>query len=167
MIILVLMAAAVTAPLPDPIAPANEGKLQCFSPNLAAKTCASLNKFSRSPDGAIDNESTVLIAVTPLVTMTTISPVTITGRRVCAVTTPAVIAAAHFTISGAVPDDAHTAELKAKVTKGYGPILGHTVCTLFEADGSGFTAHISLDGLPSPGVDQRVIWVGDGWTVAR
>src|SRR5207248_11155960 len=57
-----LAAAPTTATLPDPIAPAATGKLQCHTPDVSHKTCNSLAGYKIGPDGAIQNTALVLIS---------------------------------------------------------------------------------------------------------
>ncbi|MGH7024794.1 MAG: hypothetical protein ACREEB_14560 [Caulobacteraceae bacterium] len=164
----VLATAGAATPLPEPIAPASQGQAQCYSPNLAAKTCASIAVYARNAAGVIQNTATVLIAKDPPVTMTTVSPVTATNNRLCGSTRAEDLNAATFTVGGAPADDARALQLHEGVNRAFAPIIDHTLCVTFVADGSQFVAHSALDGLPRPGLDQRVMWVSlaDGWKVA-
>jgi hypothetical protein len=166
-IVALLAAAAAGAPLPPPIEPAGEGRMQCAAPDVTRKVCGTLTGYVRRPDGGIETTATVLLDRDPLVIMTTISDATIAQGRVCGAMSKAVIAAARFTMAGAEVDDAKAAMLRAAVTRAYGEIVDHTMCTSFLPDGSGFSAHTAVDGLPRPGLDRRVIWVNpaDGWKV--
>jgi hypothetical protein len=170
MAIIALLAAAATAatPLPDPIAQADSGQAQCYTPDVARKVCASMSAFRRRADGGIDNTSTVLLARSPLVLMTTVQDATANIGRLCESMTRANIVTAQFQVNGAALDDAKSAELRAQVTQAFAEILDHMVCTTFVADGSHFVAHLTFDGVPRPALDQRVMWVNpaDGWKVA-
>ena len=123
--------------------------------------------FSRSPNGVVDNTATVMLAAKPLVLMRTVSTVTAKQGRLCSVMHQSDIAAARFTIDGEPADVDHSAELEVAVAKAFAPIIEHEVCIVFEPDGSEFVAHTSLDGLPRPGLDQRVLWVSsaEDWQV--
>jgi hypothetical protein len=135
---------------------------------VARKVCASLSSFKRRADGGIDNTSTVLLAKTPVVLMTTVQDATANIGRLCESMTAGDVATAQFQVDGAALDDAKSAQLRAEVTHVFADIIDHMVCTTFVADGSHFVAHLSLDGVPRPAVDQRVMWVNpaDGWKVA-
>jgi len=171
MMVLALLAALVgDAPpaFPDPIAPASEGKAQCYSPNIARKVCASLAIYGRGADGGLVNTTTVLLANAPPITMTTVSNVTDSNGRLCGVMQIAELDAAKFTVSGAPADAARADQLHTAVANAFASIIDHTLCVSFVVDGSGFTARSTLDSVPRPTLDQRVIWVSptDGWKVA-
>ena len=170
MSVLALLAAtaAAVAPLPDPIGPASGGQLQCYAPDRARKTCASLSGYAFGADGAIVNSAVVLISRSPRITMATAAPVTIKDGRVCGAMQLRDLDAATFVYDDVAADEAKTAELREAVKKAYGAIMGHEICTAFVPDGGGLTARITEDGLPKPGLDERVIWVSpaDGYKVS-
>src|SRR5437899_11866948 len=74
---------AQAASLPDPIAPAANGQLQCYSPDTARKTCNSLASYKPGANGTIDNIAVVLISKDPVITMEAVSPVEIKAGKVC------------------------------------------------------------------------------------
>jgi hypothetical protein len=166
-IVAMLAAAAAGAPLPAPIEPAGEGRMQCATPDAAHKKCATLTGYARRADGVIETTAAVLLDRDPLVIMTMVSDTTVTQGRVCGGMSKASIAAARFTMAGAEVDEAKAAMLRAAVMRAYGDVVDRTMCTSFVPDGSGFSAHTAVDGLPRPGLDRRVIWVNpaDGWKV--
>ena len=171
MAIFALMAGLAAGPapvFPDPIGRANDGKAQCYSPDLARKVCASLATYAMNADGGVENTATVLLSKEPVGTMTTVSPVTAVGGRLCGVMRAADLDGAKFMVSGAPADAARAAQLHTAVAGAFTAIIDHTVCVTFIADGSQFVAHTAFDGLPRPNLDQRVIWVStaDGWKVA-
>jgi hypothetical protein len=169
MSVLALLALAATAAtLPDPIAPASEGQMQCYAPDLARKTCASLSSYALGADGGIINDALVLISKSPKITMETTAPVTIKDGRVCGALQPQDLEAAKFVYDDAPPDESRLADLKLAVKQAYGPIMGREICTAYVQDGGRLTARITQDGLPNPGLDERVKWVSpaDGYRVS-
>ena len=165
---LLAVTAAAVAPLPDPLGPAAQGQVQCYAPDRARRTCASLAGYAVGADGAIINTALVLISRAPKITMETSAPVTRKEGRVCGAMQPPDLETARFLYEDAPPDAAKAAELKEAVKRAYGPIMGHEICTAFVPDGGGLTARITEDGLPRPGLDERVIWVSpaDGYKVS-
>jgi len=77
------------ASLDSPIAPAAQGQLQCYTPDVARRTCRSLAAYKGGAKGAIDNTSIVLISQSPSISMTTVSPVVIKANQVCGLISPA------------------------------------------------------------------------------
>jgi hypothetical protein len=60
--------------LDSPITPAAQGQLQCYTPDVARRTCRSLAAYKSNANGAIDNIAIVLISQSPSISMTTVSP---------------------------------------------------------------------------------------------
>src|SRR5262249_7986718 len=77
-IAIVLIAAETPAADPnDPWAPARSGKLQCYTPNVAKKTCHALAQYNFAPDGGIENPAEVIISEKPLIIMKGTAPVVV------------------------------------------------------------------------------------------
>jgi hypothetical protein len=160
MALFVLLAALADTPasLTGPLAPAAAGKVACYSPDLAHRTCASTNSFAAA-EGRIVNTASVMLGKAPAVTMTSQSTATVAGVRVCTVMRKEDLQAASFIVNGASASDADTSRLRQAVLKAWADMLGRSVCVFWEADGSRFVAHTSVDGLPRPTLDQRMMWV--------
>ena len=62
--------------LPAPIAQASQGKVQCYQPNAAAKTCRSIASYQRTAAGEIANSAVTLLAPQPVITLATTTKVT-------------------------------------------------------------------------------------------
>ncbi|MGA0601504.1 hypothetical protein ACO2Q3_12445 [Caulobacter sp. KR2-114] len=156
------------AALPPPIAPAAEGRLQCYAPNRAARSCQSLASYAPAPGGGIDNPSTVLISPSPVVTMRTTTPVTVKAGQVCGFIRPEDIQSATFEIAGAPATPAQATMLRQKMTAAQQGVFGHEICTAYVPDGDAMIAKASIDGVAQPAMDQTVIWVSpaDGFKVA-
>jgi len=162
-----IASAAVAAPLPSPIALASDGKLQCYAPNLATKSCQSLAAYEFGPDGGIINPATVLISVTPAITMRVTAPVTIKADSVCGFIRPEDLQAAAFTIAGASATATQAAALKQTIVAAQKGLFGHEICTAYLPQGDALIAKASVDGVAQPAMDQKVLWVspGDGFKV--
>jgi hypothetical protein len=165
---IVFGSAAMSAPLPDPIAPAAKGLLQCYQPDKSHKTCSSLAGYKSAAGGTIDNTAVILISRSPLITMQTVSPVEVRSGRVCGSLRDRDIDEAKFS-DGAHPLEARKAELLRQQLKvALKDLLNHEICTTYVPDGDGFLAKETKEGVPMPGTDQHVIWVSprDGYRVS-
>lgn len=163
-----LIATAAAAQDGDVLAPARAGQLQCFEPNVAAKTCQSLGSFAFHPNGVIDNAAEMVLMPQPLIVMRATAPVTLQNNAICGPITSADIDRATFTINGAAASAEESAQLKAAMQQQLAPMFGQETClTLTPVDG-GFRADSTVAGTARPDLAQRVIWVGanDGWRVA-
>ncbi|MBK8544536.1 MAG: hypothetical protein IPL62_13885 [Caulobacteraceae bacterium] len=96
-----LLAAPAAAQTADVLAPARAGQLQCFEPNVTAKTCQSLGGYTFQANGVIDNPAQVLISPSPAIIMTINSPVAVRNNAICGPLAAADIQRATFTIDGA------------------------------------------------------------------
>lgn len=159
-----LLAAPALAEAPGPIAPAAQGRLQCFEPDTARKTCKSIAAYQISANGTIDSLSVNLLAKQPVVTMVTRATVRVKGQQVCDVGRTAELETAAFTVAGHPATESQTAMLRNRMLAAYAPLIGRDVCLAFQGDGLG---RVSVDGVRRAEMDKRVIWIsrGDGYTV--
>ncbi len=167
---LLFASGAVAAPapsLPPPLTPAGQGQLQCYVPNVQAKTCQLLAAYQRNAAGVIQNQATVLLAQDPVITMTTSAPVEIKDGRVCGPVRPEDFAGASFTIAGAPADIRQTADLRQHVADGMKSVIGHEICVAYVRTGEAWVAKALLDGAPQADGDEAFIWVAPdaGWKV--
>ena len=159
---------AWAASLPSPIAPAGQGQLQCYTPDVVRKTCRSLAAYKRTPDGLIDNTAIVLIAPNPALVMTTDSPVTIKAGQVCGFIQPNDIATAAFSLADRPATAEQTRTLQQKMQLAMKGIFGHEICTDYVPLRNSFRAKATVDGVAQPTMDEEVIWVQptDGYKVS-
>ena len=153
---------------PSPLAEGLQGKLQCYTPDPARKTCQSMASYRARADGGYDNTAFVLVSPSPQVVMIAVSPVEVRGEQECGVMRPADIDTANFTVQGRAADPRLTGLLREKVKAALQDRFNHEICTTYVPDGEALTAQASLDGVRQPSLDQAVIWVAptDGYRVA-
>jgi hypothetical protein len=159
---------AYGAELPDPIAPAARGQLQCYMPDKTRKTCNSLAGYRPNPSGGIDNIATVLLSKNPVLTMQTVSPVEIKMGQVCGRIRRQDLAIARFTVGGRPADEQQAAQLRAQLEMAFQNVFDHEVCTGYVDQGGMLIAKATIDGVPAPpSADQPVLWVSpsDGYSV--
>ncbi|HEY3951638.1 hypothetical protein [Phenylobacterium sp.] len=161
MIGLALTLALAAGDAADPLAPAWSGKVQCYAPDAARKTCVSIGGYTRGPNGAIDNRAVVLVAKSPLIVMETHTPVRLkAGGAVCGPMTQHDIEIAAFKINGAPAKPEEAQRLRAVLIQQMAPMFGHEACTTFTSAGDHFTAHATDNGKPM-GPDMTVTWVSE------
>jgi hypothetical protein len=156
------------ASLDSPIAPAAQGQLQCYTPDVARRTCRSLAAYKGGAKGTIDNTAILLISQSPSISMTTVSPVVIKANQVCGLIRPRDIDAARFALDDRPADPAQTATLRQQMQSAMKSFFGHEICSTYvPADGS-LLAKVTVDGASQPTMDQKVIWVSptDGYKVS-
>ena len=163
-----LMAAPAIGQSGDVLTPARSGQLQCFEPNVAAKTCQSLGSYVFHADGRIDNVAEILLMPSPVIVMRASGPVTVENNAICGPLRAEDIEAATFTVNGAAASAEETAQLKAAMNQQLAPMIGVQNCLSLAAEGDGLRANSVIGGRARPELSQRMIWVGanDGWRVA-
>jgi hypothetical protein len=164
---LAISAVAHADELPQPIAQAGAGKLQCYSPNPAKKTCVSLDGYRIDANGMIVNTSTVLLNPNPPLTMQTTSNVTIKNSQVCGLLKREDLDQATFTANGKELDSKQADQIRQQMAQDAKNEIGHEICTAYVPKGNGFVAKESDNGAPAKG-EEPVIWVSpdEGYRVA-
>jgi len=159
--------AAWGATLTGPIAPAARGQVQCYRPNVAAKTCLSIAAYTLDSAGVIQNTAFVLVNPDPLIIMTTTSPVRIDHGQVCGSISQDDLSAARFTVAGQEATPEQEARLRGLVIQAMSKFFGHDLCTAYVPDGGAFIAKATDNGVPQPQGEQKVIWISttDGYHV--
>lgn len=168
MLVLLMAAAAAGAasaavPAADPLAPARQGKVQCYQPDTAARTCASFGGYRFLPDGAIVNDAEVMLAPSPLISIRTADPVTVRDGKVCGYLGR--IEDMRVLVAGAPADEKTAALVQAELRKGMARFAGKEICSTYSWTGSWFESAATVAGVPDEGMARRVIWVlpSDGY----
>lgn len=158
---------AAAAELPEPLGPAGEGRLQCYEPDAARRTCMSLAGYA-PVGGAIIETTSVLVNPDPLVVMRTAAPVQVEDGAICGVARRRYVETAAILVEGdRALSEVDAAPVRQQILTVVQPYLDRKICTTYRRDGDGWMTKATLDGTPQPALDQRMIWVspGDGWRV--
>ena len=154
--------------LPDPIAPAAMGQLQCYSPDTTYKTCKAIASFKSGASGTTEYVLSQLSSKPITIIVKTVSPVEIKAGKVCGTAQEKDIDAARIFAVGHVLDPKQVAQLRQQLKIALHEFFGHETCTAYEPEGNALVARATIDGVPMRGPEQRVIWVSpsDGYTVS-
>lgn len=154
--------------LADPLAPAHLGKVQCYSPDRARKTCRSIGSYSFQSDGSIANQAEALIAPQQFVVMKTSAPVAIRGEAECGTPRKEDIDAAEIDVNGQKLTEEKAAPVRVQIETAMAPFIGKEICSTYasQADGTLLVTE-TLAGAPMPG-HSVVLWVdpSEGYKVA-
>lgn len=158
---------AAEAPLPAPLAPASAGQMQCYQPDASRLTCRALVTYAKGANGEIEDTELDLVSASPVVVMRTVFPVTIKAGQVCDAMPRRVFESADFTVDGAPASADQSARLRRTMLKALQRYLGHEECIAYISEDRSSVATATIDGVPMPPVNQKVIWVsqGDGYSV--
>ena len=164
-----LLAASAGAEITEgPLAPADAGKVQCHSPDIARKVCRSLAYYSLDGRGNYINTATVLLSASSTVAMEVSTPVVVVDGAVCGVLRAEDLLRGRVVVDGKPMSDERSAPILEQVAASMSRLFGHQICTRYEAVGDHLIAKGSIDGTHRPDLDQTVIWVSPsaGFTVA-
>jgi hypothetical protein len=158
---------ACAADFEAPLLPAAKGRMQCYSPDAAHKTCKSMAGFRISSHGGIENIATVLISGSPPVMMESITPVEITGGKVCSQVSERDFQSANITVDGRPADLRQAQQYVHQAMSAAKNLIGSFVCVSFVTEGDAVKAKTTINGTAKPDLDQPVIWVtlDDGYKV--
>lgn len=167
MISLLLAAALqVAAPaLADPLAPARIGDLQCYGADTVRRTCRAMGGYSFAADGKILNKAEVVLQDSPLVTMTTVSPVTMRDGAVCGPLSG--VDKAQIAVRGRRLPEAEAAPIRLQLQQSMAAMLGKQVCTTYRRSGDWWIAEVTMDGVAQQAMNDTLLWVpaSAGYTV--
>jgi hypothetical protein len=141
----------------DPLARSRAGAIECFTPDLNARTCRAMSAYRFLPDGRIMNDAIVLIQNNPHIIMYVSSEVFVRDAMVCGRVERKDLDAAYFEVDGvraAAEDAAAIREAIAQMFRGMGEI-----CTRYTPDGDGATVAAIVDGVERPDLADRMIWI--------
>ena len=147
----------------DILRPARQGQVQCFQPDIDARTCKIMAAYSFEDDGRIVSTTQALMDENGPAVLVVTAPVVVRGKAVCGGLEH--LPTARFVVAGqpATPGQESGYRMMLSVA----PRKGE-VCARWVGDGNGYVAYGSLDGKPKKDFDQRMIWVepGEGYRVA-
>lgn len=164
---LILALAAPAAAQTDLLAPARAGKLQCYTPDAADRSCRALIAYSFAAGGKVVSRSETVLSPDDPILMKRRAELTLRGGALCGRVQAGDLDQATFTIAGRAASPSETAILRARAKSEYAEIFGKEICTSFKPARGGLEAGMTLDGVPQPDVTDQVVWVDakDGWVV--
>jgi len=147
------------------LAPARAGAVECYTPDLVARTCRAISTYRFEADGRVINEAAVLLQTDPTVIMFANSAVTVGDRTVCGRVTRSELDAARFEIDGVrAPPDAER-DLRDALWPIY-ESLGE-LCAHYERQGDRVSVRVFQGGVELPDYAETMIWVRpeDGFVI--
>ena len=151
-----------------PLAPAEAGKIQCHSPDMAKRTCRSLAYYSLDDSGNYINTAVVLVSADRQLTLETSTPVKVIGEAVCGEVRAEDLLRGRVMDHGKPLGDEQSAVILERVASSMFGLFGHQICTNYKPAGDFLIAKYSIDGIFRPEISQMVIWVAPsaGFSVA-
>lgn len=162
---LLLLAAAAPAPSPDLLDPARAGKIRCIGPDMRARTCTTMVRYSVQDDGRFDAVVTGVVSTEPLILIEYRTSGQIEEGAVCSVVRPADFTAGKLSKDGAPLAAGVESSIRQRLMVALQPLAGRKRCYRDRVDGDGLVSNITIDGLLHPEMNQRAIWIAsqDGY----
>lgn len=156
-------------PVDNPLAPASMGLIECASPDVIARTCRSLARYTPQADGSFINHAEVLLLPDELVTMSIAGRARLKGNAACATLTTAMVKGATLRYAGTVVPNTLKLRFTQRILAGLtrAGVLDKEVCSTQSPEGNGFLEHTTIDGEATPDGETHLLWVRPdaGYTV--
>ena len=165
MLSLILAMALQAAPAVDPLAPARIGDVQCYGADPVRRTCKAMGGYSFEADGRILNKAEVVLQDSPLVTMTTVSPVTLKDGAVCGPLSG--VDKAQIAVRGRRLPESEAASIRVQLMESMKDVLGQEVCTTYRRSGDWWIAQVTMNGVARQDMSDTLLWVppSAGYTI--
>lgn len=168
LITILLMAAAPAQANPvNPLTPAEQGMVQCWSPDLSKKTCRVIASYRKTGPGTYDNEAIVGLSPEGPLTVETHTPVTLSGDAVCGAVKTQDIRQGTLRRGQNLVGTAVAQHILNRVATLMAPLDGKETCTRYSSAGGKLTAKIWISGAYHPEDDTEVKWISpaDGYII--
>jgi hypothetical protein len=143
----------------NPLAPAIAGKIECFNPNEAAKTCDALTIYKLRTDGTFDEFDKMVLIPNPLVTTELKGVAFVQAGMICQKFTSDTLEQATFAIDGKPIDAIQLEALSPALMSGFKTFIGKTSCMRLTANPKGLIAEFEVDGISVERPGQYARWV--------
>lgn len=151
-----LMAAGQSSETLDQIA---LGKLQCYLPDVATKTCVAIASYTRQADGSWVNLADQLAPIPSSPRMLTRTHVKIEGDTICGPIKRDDILHSEFILpTGHLPPE-DAARVATMLADAMAPVLDRVICTRYKHQDSSVMAEISIDGVRQSSLDEPIAWI--------
>lgn len=154
---LVLLLAA--APASDTLDQIGRGKLQCYLPDIDARTCVAIASYTRQAGGSWISVADQLAPIPSSPRMLTRTRVTIEGDTICGPIKRDDILHSEFVLpTGRLPlEDA--ARVATMLADAMAPVLDRVICTRYQHQHGSIMAEISIDGVRQSSLGQPIAWI--------
>jgi hypothetical protein len=168
MIVIATLLALGAQTMVDPLAPASDGKVQCYRPDRTRKTCRSISVITRTGPVSYDVAESVMVSAAPPIVFSNHTTVNIVSGAACGVLRAADVDKGIIALNGAPMDASSADRLRDRIKSSLAPLFGKQICQTYEAHGDGFIQHSTVNGVARADLDEPMIWVrpAEGYAVA-
>lgn len=161
---------AATASVADPLAPAQSGQLECYFPDLAAKTCQGIATYRQTGPATYSSRSVVLIDAAGPATVEMGTTVRVRANAECSIVRGSEALAGKVMVDGRQLPAGEAKPILARIATNVASLNGREFCVRYEpAEDGTLMGQVTIGGGRRPDLDQPILWVNpnDGYSIAR
>ncbi|RYG17943.1 MAG: hypothetical protein EON96_05805 [Caulobacteraceae bacterium] len=170
MLLMALLALAAAPQDAGPLEPGRAGKLQCYGPDVAAKTCTAIGGYRFDPDGSIWNIARNQISAAPAVVLHATGRVYVKDGAECARSENREEEITGIDVGGTPLEGEQLNAVRQQIAANIGAVLGNgEFCSTYTPNPDGtMRASVTVDGVARPEFESTVLWIEPtaGWTLA-
>ncbi|MBX3478446.1 MAG: hypothetical protein KF910_12605 [Brevundimonas sp.] len=153
----------------DPLAPGRAGKVQCYDPVVAEKTCRAIGAYRFGPGDEIWNESQSLLGASPRIVLTGRTRVWVRDGAECARNQNHADEIVGIQVNGVALEDGQYETVRAQIGAALETAMGGgELCSTYHANDDGsLRATVTVGGVDRPEFESTVLWVDPAeWRLA-
>ena len=170
MLLMALLAIAGASQDVGPLEPGRAGKLQCYGPNVAAKTCTAIGAYRFDADGTIWNDARNMINASPQIVLHATGKVYVKNGAECAHPENRAEEITRIDLNGAPLEGAQFTTVRQQIADNINLVLGEgEFCSTYTPNIDGtLKAAGTITRLARPEFESVALWVepNAGWTLA-
>lgn len=170
MLLMALLALAGAPQDAGPLEPGRAGKLQCYGPNVAARTCTAIGSYRFDADGTIWNIARNQINAAPAVILYATGKVYVKEGAECAHPENRAEEITGIDVDGTPLQGDQFDAFRQQIAANIAAVLGDgEFCSTYHPNPDGsMRATVTIDGVARPEFESTVLWIAPdaGWTIA-
>lgn len=167
--LLTILVFALAAQDADPLAPGRAGMVQCYGPDVSAKTCDAMGAYRFGSDGVIWNDARNRINESPRVVLYATGKVYVRDGAECARPENRAEEITSLEVDGVALQGDEFERLRKQIADGIQETLGDgEFCSTYHPNPDGsLRAAVTIGGVERPEFESTVLWVdpAEGWTL--
>lgn len=170
MLLMALLALAGAPQDVGPLEPGRSGKLQCYGPNVAARTCTAIGGYRFEADGTIFNDARNQIGAAPAIVLYATGRVYVKDGAECARSENRAEEITRIDVDGVPLQGDQFNTVRQQIAANISAVLGDgEFCSTYHPNPDGsLRADVAINGVARPEFESTVLWIDAdaGWTLA-
>lgn len=170
MLLMALLALAGAPQDAGPLEPGRSGKLQCYGPDIAARTCTAIGAYRFDADGTIWNDARNQINASPQIVLHATGKVYVRDGAECARPENRAEEITRIDLNGVALEGEQFTTVRRQIADNINLVLGEgEFCSTYAPNPDGtLKASVTVDGVARPEFESTVLWIeaDAGWTLA-